>query len=183
MIYVFLADGFEEIEALSTVDILRRAEAEVTTVGVNKKQITGAHGITVSTDKEINECDFLISEALVLPGGMPGTLNLGNCQKLRKLLKDSAEKGILLAAICAAPSVLGDLGLLNGRNYTCYPGFESESFGGMYHTDKCVTDKNGSFPLITAKGPGAANEFAFAVTDYIKKDTSVAERLKKEMQF
>lgn len=183
MIYVFLADGFEEIEALSTVDILRRAEISVTTVGVRGAQITGAHGISVTADATIDNCDFGDTKGLVLPGGMPGTLNLNNNEKLCELLKRSAEKGVLLAAICAAPSVFGNLGLLKNRNYTCYPGFENENFGGNYKKDKCITDTNGSFALITAKGPGAANEFAFALTDFIKKDPRLTEKLKKEMQF
>ena len=183
MVYLFLADGFEEIEALSVVDILRRAKIEVTTVGIDKTVINGAHGIKVTADTQIDNCAFNDISALILPGGMPGTLNLNNNEKLCKLLKDSALKGVLLAAICAAPSVFGNLGLLKGKDYTCYPSFENDIFGGNYTVQKCVVDNSGDFPVITAKGPGAANEFAFAVVDFITNGNTVSENLKNEMQF
>ncbi len=182
MVYVFLANGFEEIEALSAVDILRRADIAVTTVGVNGKEIKGAHNITVTADITVNESDFADVSAVILPGGMPGTTNLNACEKLCSLLKACAKNGVLIAAICAAPSVLGNLELLKGKNYTCYPGFQSENFGGFYTGEKCVTDEN-VFPLITAKGPGAANDFAFSLVDYLTKDNSVSANLKQEMHF
>lgn len=183
MVYLFLADGFEEIEALSVVDILRRAKIDVTTVGISKNEINGAHGIKVFADTNIDTCNFSDIQALILPGGMPGTLNLNNSQKLCNLLKESAKSGVLLAAICAAPSVLGNLGLLNGRNYTCYPSFEKDIFGGNYTAEKCVADNSGDFPVITAKGPGAANEFAFAIVDYLTNNGEISINLKSEMQF
>ena len=182
MVYLFLANGFEEIEALATVDILRRSGIEVTTVGVGKKEVIGAHNITVTADILADECDYKNVSAVVLPGGMPGTTNLNACEKLCSLLKECAQKQILLAAICAAPSVLGNLGLLKGKNYTCYPGFESEKFGGCHKNDKVVLDEN-IFPLITAKGPGAANEFGFSLVDYLSKSNDISLKLKNEMQF
>ena len=181
MVYVFLADGFEEIEALNTVDILRRANIEVATVGITGKEITGSHNITVTADVTIDS-NITDITAVVLPGGMPGTLNLNSNKKLCNILKDCAKDGNLIAAICAAPSVLGNLELLNGKNYTCYPGFESEKFGGNYTGKKCVLDKKG-YPLITAKGPGAANEFAFALVDFLTKNNTVSAKLQSEMQF
>ena len=181
MVYVFLADGFEEIEALSTVDILRRANIAVTTVGVTGKEITGAHNITVAADITIDS-NITDITAVVLPGGMPGTLNLNACKKLCSLLKFCSENNILIAAICAAPSVLGNLELLKDKNYTCYPGFEAQEFAGNYKTDKCVIDTS-DYPLITAKGPGAANDFAFALVDFLTKTTKISLKLKQEMQF
>ena len=127
-LYIFLADGFEEIEGLTVVDVLRRAGVEVTMVSVmGKKDIVGAHHITLEADALFEECDFSDGDMFVLPGGMPGTLHLGEHQYLAELLKkaDQEKKGI--AAICAAPSVLGDLGLLRSRKATCYPGFEEET--------------------------------------------------------
>lgn len=180
MVYVFLADGFEEIEALSVVDILRRAKIEVATVGTDKAVINGAHGISVFSDILISDLKDDV-EALILPGGMPGTLNLQNCQLLCNLIKESAKKGALLAAICAAPSILGNLGLLNNKKYTCYPGFQDTAFGGEYIEDKCVADKSGDFALITAKGPGAANEFSFAIVNHLKCNNSVSNQLAKDM--
>jgi 4-methyl-5(b-hydroxyethyl)-thiazole monophosphate biosynthesis len=182
MVYVFLANGFEEIEALSTVDILRRASIAVTTVGINGKEIKGAHNITVTADVTVNESDFADISAAILPGGMPGTLNLNTCKKLCSLLKACAKNNVLIAAICAAPSVLGNLELLKGKNYTCYPGFEAREFGVFYKLKKCVTDEK-FFPLITAKGPGVANDFAFSLVDYLTKDNSISANLKQEMQF
>ena len=181
MVYVFLADGFEEIEALSTVDILRRAGIEVKSVSVGDIKVMGAHGISVFSDILI--CDLKDDvEALILPGGMPGTLNLQNCELLCNIIKQNAQKGVLLAAICAAPIVFGKLSLLEKRKYTCYPGFQDTAFGGVYLEDKCVTDKNGNFALITAKGPGAANEFAFAIINHLKGNDTVSNQLAKDMQ-
>ena len=182
MVYLFLADGFEEIEALNTVDILRRANIAVTTVGVNGVANKGAHNINVTADITVNDSDFADISCAILPGGMPGTLNLGACEKLCSLLKKCATEGTLIAAICAAPSVLGNLELLKSKNYTCYPGFESETFGGIYTEEKCVLDET-IYPLITAKGPGAANDFAFAVVDYLIGNGEISENLKNEMQF
>ena len=125
MVLVLLAEGFEEIEALTVVDILRRAEVDVKTVGVGSKNISGSHSIKVECDLQLSDEIFNKDiSALVLPGGMPGTLNLEKSEAVIKLVKKTHDKNVLIAAICAAPSVLGKLGLLKGHEATCYPGFE-----------------------------------------------------------
>ena len=148
MIYVFLANGFEEIEALAPVDILRRAELEVKTVGVGGKTITGSHGITVTADIEEKDVTTDNMELMILPGGMPGTLNL-----------EKSPINIYLAAICAAPSVLGHLGLLNGKEAICFPGFEGELKGAtISEKPVCVDGK-----IVTAKGMGVAVQFGLTL--------------------
>lgn len=155
--YIFLADGFEEIEGLTVVDLLRRAGVPVTMVSVmGRKTIVGSHQITLEADALFEDCDFSDGEMFVLPGGMPGTLHLGEHQYLAELLKkaDQEKKGI--AAICAAPSVLGDLGLLKGRKAVCYPGFEDRLTGAVTSTDPVVTDGH----ITTSRGMGTAIDFA-----------------------
>ena len=156
-LYIFLADGFEEIEGLTVVDVLRRAGVDVTMVSImGKKSIVGAHKITLEADEVFEDCDFSDGDMFVLPGGMPGTLHLGEHQYLTELLKkaDQEKKGI--AAICAAPSVLGDLGLLKGKKATCYPGFEERLTGSSVSTDQVVTDGH----ITTSRGMGTAIPFA-----------------------
>lgn len=154
--YVFLADGFEEIEGLTVVDLLRRAKIDTTMVSIMEtKKVIGSHGIEVSADGVFAEYDYADAEVLVLPGGMPGTKNLGAHEALCTLLKKHQEAGKLLAAICAAPSVFGALGFLNGKEATCYPGFEDALAGAKVSTAQVVTDGN----IVTAKGMGAAIEF------------------------
>lgn len=148
MIYVFLANGFEEIEALAPVDILRRAELEVKTVGVGGKTITGSHGITVTADIEEKDVTTDDMELMILPGGMPGTLNLEKSPIVTTCAEYCAKNDIYLAAICAAPSVLGHLGLLNGKEAICFPGFEGELKGATISENPvCVDGK-----IVTAKG-------------------------------
>lgn len=161
MVLVFLADGFEEIEALTPVDYLKRCEVEVKTVGVRGKMVRGSHGITVVTDWTMYDIDVDQVEMIVLPGGMPGTLNLEKCALLRKLILHCAEHEIPIGAICAAPTILGHLGLLKGRNATCFPGFEPELEGARVTGSQTETDGN----YITGRGAGAANEFAFALVE------------------
>jgi 4-methyl-5(b-hydroxyethyl)-thiazole monophosphate biosynthesis len=158
-IFIFLADGFEEIEAISTIDILRRGELDVTTVSImGKKPVTGAHNITVVADQLFEETDFSDGEMLVLPGGMPGASNLNAHEELKSLIKQyAATKKI--AAICAAPLVLGGLGLLQGKNATAYPGFENTLIGADFIEDKVVQDGN----IITGRGPGFAFDFGLAI--------------------
>ena len=152
MIYVFLANGFEEIEALAPVDILRRAELEVKTVGVGGKTITGSHGITVTADIEEKDVTTDDMELMILPGGMPGTLNLEKSPIVTTCAEYCAKNDIYLAAICAAPSVLGHLGLLNGKEAICFPGFEGELKGAtISEKPVCVDGK-----IVTAKGMGVA---------------------------
>ena len=157
MVYVFLADGFEEVEALTPIDYLRRADIPVTTVGVGTSMPKGAHGITVMTD--ISEDMFYPDdnvEAVVLPGGMPGTLNLGACAAVTDAVKAAVADRRLVGAICAAPSVLGDLGLLEGREATCYPGFESRLTGAAVAGKKVAA----SGRVITGQALGSAIPFA-----------------------
>ena len=156
MIYVFLADGFEETEAIAPIDMLRRAKLEVKTVGVGTATPTSSHGIKVSAD--ITEAEVKLSpelQLIVLPGGMPGTLNLDKSQTVHGAIKYCIDNGIPVGAICAAPSILGKLGLLSGREAVCYPGFEQYLDGAKVLNVPCVTD--GSFT--TAAGAGAAIEF------------------------
>lgn len=162
MIVCFLANGFEEIEALTPVDCLRRCELDVTTVGVGSCLIKGSHGITVMTD--IDDGMFIPDESIqmiILPGGMPGTLNLEASMCVQKTIDYCIEHNIPIAAICAAPSILGHKGLLDGKNAVCYPGFESELHGANILNDTCVVDGN----IITAAGMGAALEFSYAIIE------------------
>lgn len=161
---LFLADGFEEIEALSTVDILRRAEIPVDTVSIkNSNEVTGAHGVKVLADKTFGSLDFSKYGAIVLPGGMPGAKNLNEHEELKKQVADFAANGKLVAAICAAPMVLGGLNLLNGKEATCYPGFESELVGAKTTGQSVVVSGN----IITGKGPGLAFNFALQLVETI----------------
>ncbi len=165
MVYVFLADGFEEMEAVAPIDILRRMNVPVTIVGVTGRQISGSHNITIYADKTFDECDFKDIEAIVLPGGMPGTINLGNNEQLCSLIKKCFKEGKIVSALCAAPSVLGNLGLLEGREFTCYPGFEKD-VKGIYKNVPLVISE-GKPTVITAWGPGAAYRFGFALAQII----------------
>lgn len=169
MIHLFLADGFEEIEALATLDILRRCGLEVTTIGCyGTRTVTGAHNIPVMTDAVFRASLLAESDALILPGGMPGALNLLNHEGLRKALYTHNEQGTLIAAICAAPMVLGQHGLLKGRKATCYPGFENKLEGADVQNCYVVEDGN----IITGQGPAAAVEFAFAIAArFVSKET------------
>ena len=148
MIYVFLADGFEEIEALTPVDVLRRAGFDVKTVGVTGKTVTGSHNIPVVADITIEEVTDKDLQGVILPGGMPGTLNLENNDTVQQFADLAVKKGLLLGAICAAPSILGHKGILNGKNATCFPGFEESLIGAYVQDAFVVTDGN----IITGKG-------------------------------
>ena len=160
--FLFLAEGFEEIEALSTVDILRRAGLPVRTVSITSSpMVTGAHGVTVKADVVYDATLFADPAWLILPGGMPGATNLRNFPPLEGLLKQQfeSEKG-MIAAICAAPAVvLGTEGLLEGRQATCYPGFEADLKGAQYIDTDVVTDDK----FVLANGPGSAVKFALAI--------------------
>lgn len=164
MIYVFLAHGFEEIEALAVVDVLRRAELDVLTVGVGEDFVIGSHQIPVAAD--INEKNLVLDErveAIVLPGGMPGTLNLEKSPVVQKAIDWAVENDKLICAICAAPSILGHKGLLKEKKATCFPGFEEELFGAEVSRDFVVKDGN----FITAKGMGSAIEFGLQIAEIL----------------
>ena len=161
-IFVFLAEGFEEIEALTPVDVLRRAGLSVQTVSVMDEQVVaGAHGVPVLADKMFAEINPEDAEMILLPGGLPGATNLDAHEGLSQLILDFAEADKPLAAICAAPLVLGNRGLLQGKKATCYPGFETYLQGAEYTA--ALVEKDGN--IITGKGPGAAMEFAFAIVE------------------
>ncbi len=160
MIYIFLANGFEEVEALATVDVLRRASLNVTMVGVGSDVITGAHGMSVvcdAVDSEVSPNEKL--KAVILPGGMPGTLNLEHSETVNAFVDYAVEHDKLICAICAAPSILGHKGLLRGKTAVCFPGFESELEGATLSDSFVVTDGN----IITAKGMGSAVKFGIAI--------------------
>ncbi len=163
MIYVFLANGFEEVEALAPVDILRRAEHEVQVVGVGGKVITGAHGISVNCDIEVTKTSMADLEMIVLPGGMPGTLNLEKSEVVQIFAEHAMQNNIPVGAICAAPSILGHAGLLQGRKATCFPGFEQELAGAEVTGATVEVDGN----LVTARGAGCAVDFALALVEML----------------
>ena len=156
MIIVLLADGFEEIEALTPVDMLRRAGASVKTVGITGKIAVGSHGIPVVCDLLPEEVDLKDVSTAIFPGGMPGALNLDASSFTDELIAEISKKNGRLAAICAAPLVLGRRGLLNGKKATCYPGFEKELIGAEITGDGVVTDGK----ITTAKGMGVSLAFA-----------------------
>lgn len=164
-VYVFLADGFEEIEGLTVVDLLRRAGEEVEMVSImGRKMIEGAHKIRVEADRLFEETDFTDGAMLVLPGGMPGTNHLAAYQPLTDLLLSWQEEKKQMAAICAAPSVLGMLGILRGKEAVCYPGFEEKLEGAVIGTGTvAVTDY-----VITSRGLGTAIDFAAALIERLQ---------------
>jgi 4-methyl-5(b-hydroxyethyl)-thiazole monophosphate biosynthesis len=170
MVYVFLADGFEEIEAISPIDILRRAGVLVKTVGVSGKTATGNHGITVTADIQMSEIKLDGSlEMVVLPGGLPGANNLQNNEDVVNAMNYAAQNERYIAAICAAPKILGANGLLKGKKATCFPGYEDELTGAITTPESVVTDGN----IITAKGAGAALLFGFELVKALKgQDTA-----------
>lgn len=178
MVYVFLAEGFEELEALTPVDLIRRAGIEVRTVavgGVGGNKVKGAHGIEVMADiKDTELCDRR-PRAVILPGGMPGTTNLGLSDTVAITLDNALSNGSLVCAICAAPSVLGKVGYLDGRRATCFPGFEKYLEGAVISDARVVRDGN----IITAKGAGCATEFALAIIEALA-DAETAEKVARD---
>lgn len=175
MVYLFLADGFEEIEALSCVDILRRAGIEVLTAGVTGRSVKGAHGIRVEADVDVSECVY-DAEMVILPGGSVGTDNLAASGDVASLVNDAAQRNAYVAAICAAPTVLGGLGLLKGRRAVCYPGLESRLTGALSSAERVCIDGN----FITSRGPGTTAEFALTLVE-ILKGRQTADSLRKGM--
>lgn len=170
MVCLFLADGFEEIEALTPVDLLRRAEVEVQTVSVHPRRLVhGAHGIDVMADVTLEELEG-VPEVAILPGGLVGVQNLGASETLCALLGTYRDAGTTLAAICAAPTLLSRLGLLAGRPFTCYPSCAAEIADGEYvDVPVCVQDG-----LITSAGPGTAMAFALALVSHLKGEQTAA---------
>lgn len=177
MIYVFLANGFEEIEALAPVDILRRAELEVKTVGVGGKTVTGSHGITVTADIEEKDVMTDDMEMMILPGGMPGTLNLEKSPIVTACAEYCARNNVYLAAICAAPSILGHIGILEGREAICFPGFENELKGAKLSEKYVCVDGS----IITAKGMGVATQFGLTLAG-LMAGQDVADKIHASIQ-
>ena len=161
---LFLANGFEEIEALGIIDILRRAQIPVLTVSItDEKVVTGAHNVKVIADTTFTETDFKDIEILVLPGGMPGAKHLNEHDGLKNLISEYHSKGQQIAAICAAPMVLGGLRILEGKRATTYPGFEPELIGANITGENVVVDEN----ITTGKGPCLVFEFALRLVEQI----------------
>ncbi|MBE7032344.1 MAG: DJ-1/PfpI family protein [Ruminococcaceae bacterium] len=162
MLYMFLSEGFEETEAIGALDVIRRAGIEVKTVGVSGKEVCGSHGVKVAADIEMSAVSFEDMQGVILPGGMPGTTNLQNDETVKKAVLHCAESKLLVAAICAAPMVLGELGVLKGKKAVCYPGFEQYLEGAMLCSDGAVKDGN----IVTGKGAGASMLFGAKIVDF-----------------
>ena len=178
MFLALFAEGFEEIEGVTTVDLLKRAEIEVKTVGIGCQIISGAHGIMIccdTTDRDMQLNDEI--EGVILPGGMPGTLNLENSDFVQELLSFCNKKGKWICAICAAPTILGHQGFLKGRRATCFPGMEKELEGAATCNEFICRDRN----IITAKGPGASILFGLNIIETIC-GTHKAQKIKESLQ-
>ncbi len=178
MIYVFLAEGFEEMEAIAPIDLLRRAGCDLQTVAIGAQTVLGAHGIPMVADITIEQASFDNLEGIVLPGGMPGTTNLEADARLQAFVDYAQERKLVIGAICAAPSILGHKGLLNGRKAICYPGFESALQGADVDPTSYVV-RDGHF--VTARGAGVATEFALMLVDMLK-DSQTAIMLREGIQ-
>lgn len=175
MIYVYLANGFEEIEALAPVDFLRRAGVEVVLVGVNSDVICGAHGIKVSSDITIDKAELNDNlQGIILPGGMPGAENLNNSPDVQKAIDYCAENNKIISAICAAPFILGRKGILKGKNATCFPGFEDELSDANIVESGVIVDGT----VVTAKGAGVAWEFGAAICSVITGEEKALQILR-----
>ena len=177
-IAICMADGCEEIEALTVVDVLRRAGFEAVTFSITgKNHVTSSHKVTFETDALIEDADWDTFDGIVLPGGMPGTTNLGAHQVVTETIKKFAREGKLVAAICAAPSVLGNNGLLQGKRATSYPGFEDQMEGAIYVTDPVAVDGN----IITSRGMGTAIDFSLSIVAYFTDKENAAAQGEKFM--
>ena len=169
---LFLAEGLEEIEGLTVVDLLRRAGIKVTTIALTgKKQVTGSHNITIIADVIWEEADFSAYEGLVLPGGMPGTRYLSEHEGILKMIEEYHQKEKLVAAICAAPSVLGKAGVLQGKRAVCYPGFENQLEGATVSQEQVVRDGN----IITSRSMGTAIPFGLEIISYFLGEKKAKE--------
>lgn len=164
MVYLYLAEGFEEVEAFAPLDLLRRAGVDVRTVGVTGEFVRGSHGIEVRADLPISKATLSNDlEMIILPGGMPGTKNLESSDAVAKAIEFASGRGIYIAAICAAPTILGSRGLLDGRYAICYPGMEKQLTDAVVLDKPVVVDEN----IITAKGMGVALEFGMKLCEIL----------------
>ncbi len=174
---IYLAEGFEEIEAITVVDVLRRADIDARMVSITgKREVAGAHKIAVTADELFENADNLGADMLVLPGGMPGTRYLGEHKGLKEVILDFAGRNKPIAAICAAPSILGKMGLLDKKKAVCYPGFEESLIGAVIGEDIISFEGN----YITSKGPGTAIYFALRLVELLA-DKETAEELRAGM--
>ena len=164
---IFMANGCEEIEGLTVVDIVRRAGIEIETISItDENKVTSSHKITFETDTKKDKADFASYDGIVLPGGMPGTTNLGADETVNKVIREFAQDGKLVCAVCAAPSVLGLAGILDGKKATCYPGYEDKLIGATFTEEKVVVDGN----VITSRGLGTTIPFALEIVRYFSGD-------------
>lgn len=176
---MFFATGFEEVEALMTVDLLRRGGVDIKMASVTDAMtVTGSHDIQVGMDTTLAQLDMEEMDAVIIPGGMPGTNNLGASERVCQVLKDMNQKGKLVAAICAAPSVLGACGILKGKRATCYPGFEEKLEGAEFVDEMAVVDEN----VVTSRGLGTSMEFGLALVEQLVS-TEKAEEVRKSIVF
>ncbi len=163
-VYLFLANGFEEIEAITPIDLLRRAEVDVCTVSITDSlKVTGAHGVTLRADAKFTDCNFTDADMFIVPGGMPGTSNLDAYPPLGQLLVRANAAGRKIASICAAPMILGQLAITEDKKATCYPGFEGY-LGDSYVNERVVVSGN----VTTSQGPGTAYEFSLCLVEQLK---------------
>ena len=177
MIYVLLAEGFEETEAIEPVDVMRRAGLAVMLVGQNDMYVTGAHGITIKTDLLLDEVIKADMELLMLPGG-GGYALLDGDERVHGLIEYAWENGLYISAICAAPAILGKKGLLKGKKATCFPGYEKYLDGADITGEKAVADQK----LITGKGAGAAGEFGLKIVEVLR-GKEISDQLRETMQY
>ncbi len=178
-VYEFLAPGFEEIEALIPLDIMRRAGVDFNTVSITGSlKVTGTHGVDIVADYLFCDVDFASADLLMLPGGLPGATNLNNDEDLKKVLLEHNEKGKLIGAICAAPLVLGGLGLLREKKATCYPGFEAYLEGAHYTHELVTQDGN----IITGEGPAAALPYGYYLLSLLK-DEATSKSIAQAMMY
>lgn len=168
--YIFLANGHEEVEALTVVDLLRRAGLDIETVSIHDtKTVTGSHKVTYEADLLLSDVEGTMADLIVLPGGIPGTPNLRACEPLMQMVRAHYEAGRYVAAICAAPSILAELGMMKGRKGTSYPGFGAEI--GYYAEDPVVVDGN----VITSRGLGTAIDFGLTLIELLMGEQKAGE--------
>ena len=179
MIYAFMADGFEEVEALGVIDVCRRAGLEINMVSIMPTEVVvGAHGVKIVADSMLADNDYSGADMLFLPGGMPGAQHLNDCEPLSQIIMQHYRAGKPLAAICAAPMVYGNLGILQGKDATCYPGFEKFLTGANYTA--ALTEQDGQF--FTGKGPAAALQLGYDIVAHFCGE-NIAEALKAGMMY
>ncbi|MDO5109106.1 MAG: DJ-1/PfpI family protein [Erysipelotrichaceae bacterium] len=169
---IFLADGFETCEGLITIDMLRRASIPIDMISMNNTlEVTTSHGVRLFAEKLFSEIDPAEYDVLIMPGGKLGTINLESSEALKAVFRSHFERGALTCAICAAPSILGHMGILEGKKYTCFPSFNEDGFNGEYQMELAVTDGN----LITGRGMGATIEFARQIIMALADEATLAK--------